>query len=105
MDLEWILSRPFSRSEGRWAGTQPDLSFSVKNEFFEFSCMRALCLSYFYSPTVAWATKIPVDTHAFSIQCHDFLVILSKSDPSRLSLSYGLGLQSQRVYLSRVEEY
>ena len=39
-----ILSRPFSRSECRWAGTRPDLSPTVKNEFFEFSCMRAFCL-------------------------------------------------------------
>ena len=38
------LSRPISRSEGRWAGTRPDLSPTVKNEFFEFSCMRAFCL-------------------------------------------------------------
>ena len=29
----------------------------------------------------------------------------SKSDPSRLSLSYGLVLQRQRVYPRRVEEY
>ena len=38
------LSRPISRSECRWAGTRPDLSPTVKNEFFEFSCMRAFCL-------------------------------------------------------------
>ena len=38
------LSRPISRSECRWAGTRPDLSPTVKKEFFEFSCMRAFCL-------------------------------------------------------------
>eukprot|EP01048_Picozoa_sp_COSAG05_P016913 COSAG05_NODE_2239_length_3353_cov_423.015980_8_plen_59_part_00 len=39
-----ILSRPISRSECRWAGTRPDLGPTVKNEFFEFSCMCAFCL-------------------------------------------------------------
>ena len=39
-----ILSRPIFRSEGRWAGTRPDPGPTVKNEFFEFSCMRAFCL-------------------------------------------------------------
>ena len=33
------------------------------------------------------------------------LVEGSKSDPSRLSLSYGLALQRRRVYPRRVEEY
>ena len=32
-------------------------------------------------------------------------IAASKSDPSRLSLSYGLVLQRQRVYPRRVEEY
>ena len=36
---------------------------------------------------------------------HTVAPCVSKSDPSRLSLSYGLVLQRQRVYPRRVEEY